>query len=202
MKKIFLISLILFGCGKVDHNKERQSVCEHIEGFGDSECSANDDFSPLTCETALQQFEGWWRDDAQTAVNDCLSAAACYATADGVPGPSIEVPLQYCLGVELYSKLQPTDAQTQAVSKFCVRAGQCDELGAYTISGCEEVLLNPYADGQLFLMMSDQIANSVAACNTSKCEDFDNCVYTVLGNAGVFDTVMNTQITMPLLMRR
>lgn len=202
MKKILaLICLSFIGCGAADHEKERKTVCEHIEGYASGDCNAGDDFSPDTCLSALDKFEGWWRSDAQTAVNSCLASAACYTAADGIPGPSIEVPLQLCLGKELISSLSPTDAQTQAVSRFCIRAAACNELGDYTIEGCEEVLLSPYDDGPLFLMMSDQVAAGVGNCDKSVCADFDTCVTNVLQLAGAFDSVMNVSMKMPTLMR-
>ena len=202
MKKLMaLMCILVAGCGSPDHEKERKNVCEHSEGFAVGDCNAGDDFSPLTCLQALDQFEGWWRGDAQTAVNNCLISSACYAQADDTPGPSVTIPLQLCLGTELISSLQPTNGETQAVSRYCTKAGQCGELGSYAITDCEEILLNPYDDGQLFLMMDDQIASIVGDCDKSDCTSFDGCVTDVFHQAGVFNSVKNTGVKMPKIMR-
>lgn len=199
MKIIFAIACMFFvGCDP-GHEKERADVCEHSEGFANDSCNAGDDFSPLTCLTAIEQLENWWRDDAQTAINNCLLSSACYAKADGVPGPSIQVPLQLCLNVELVS-LRPTDAQAQAVTKFCVKAKKCGELDNYTILQCEEVLLSPYDDGQLFLMMNDQIAENISNCDKSICDNFDNCVITTFYTAGAFNNINGVGVKMPAIM--
>lgn len=190
------------GCSNPDHEKERKDVCTHSEGYAADQCNAGDDFSPDTCLSALDRFEGWWRGDVQTAVNNCLIESACYTSADDTPGPSIQVPLQVCLGRELLVSLKPTDAQTQAISRFCIRASACGELSDYTILQCEEVLLSPYDEGPLFLMMNDQIAAGVGNCDKSDCADFLPCVTNVLQLAGAFDNVMNVGIKMPALVRK
>jgi hypothetical protein len=201
MKTFFvLMCMFVIGCGNPDHEKERKDACEHSEGFAAGNCNAGDDFSPLTCLEAMDQFEGWWRGDAQTAVNHCLTSSACYAQADNTPGPSIVVPLQLCLGTELIDSLQPTNSETQAVSRFCTKAEQCGELAGYTVSNCEEILLNPYDDGQLFLMMSDQVSVNVANCDKSACVDFDNCVLTGLHLSGAFNSINGANVKMPKLM--
>jgi len=199
MIKLLVLAMCMIGCG-ADHERERKEVCEHSEGLADGDCNAGDDFSPLTCITAMDQFENWWRGDAQTAINHCLSSSACYTSADNITGPSIVVPLQFCLKTELISSLQPTDGETRAVSRYCIKASQCGKLGAYTIIDCEEVLLSPYDDGQLFLMMNDQVSSNIANCDKLSCADFDNCVLTSLHLAGAFSSVMNTNINIPKLM--
>lgn len=201
MKKTLIALLFIIGCGGPNHGQDIKDVCEHIEGVAYNDCNAGDDFSPLTCETALSQFEGWWRTDAQASVNHCLSSSACYASGDGVPGPSIQVPLQLCMSTELVSSLQPTDAQTQAVSRFCIKAGQCGELQSYSILDCEGILLNPYDDGPIFLMMNDQVAASVGNCDKAICDDFDSCVNGQLQSAGALSTMNGVGVKMPALMR-
>jgi len=191
-----LLFITVIGCG-ADHEKERKDVCQHSEGFTYLDCNAGDDFSPLTCITAMDQFEGWWRGDVQTSINKCLISSACYAKADGIPGPSIEIPLQFCLNVELLS-LNPTDSESDAARRYCTKAIACEEL-TYTISDCEEVLLNPYDQGQLFLMMSDDVANNVAACDQLTCTNFDSCVLTALHLAGAFSSVSTAVVKMPSL---
>lgn len=198
MKKIILaLACIFIGCGSQDQYK---AACDHIEGYGYDECNAGDDFSPLTCVTALEQFESWWRSDAQAAVNHCLASTACYSKANETPGPSIQIPLQVCLSTALTASLQPTDAQTKAISRFCVKAAKCNELEDYTIAGCEEVLLNPYDDGPLFLMMNDQVANTIADCDKQICDNFDGCVIDSLSSAGVFGNMNGVSIKMPAMM--
>lgn len=202
MKKLLaLLCLSVVCCGRADHEKERKDVCEHSEGYADGDCNAGDDFTPLTCLTAMDQLEGWWRGDAQSGVNNCLVASSCYAKADGVPGPSIQVPLQLCMGVELFSNLKPTDAETNAVARYCTKASSCGELENYTILDCEEVLLSPFDDGQLFLIMNDQVSLSVANCDKSSCADFDGCVLNALHLAGAFNSVMGASIKMPKFLR-
>jgi len=201
MKRFIIALLCVVGCGVADHEKERKDVCEHIEGTAVKDCNAGDDFSPLTCITAFNQFEGWWRDDAQTAVNNCLISSACYASAEGVPGPSVQVPLQFCLGVELFSSLKPTSAETHAVSRFCTKANDCGELGDYSVTDCQSILLNPYDDGPIFLMMNDAVSNNVANCDKLNCVDFNNCVNEVLQSVGASTTMNGVGINMPLFLR-
>lgn len=200
MKKIVLICLFVLGCGAPDHERERKEVCDHSEGFASGQCAANDDFSPLTCITALDQFENWWRSDAQTDINTCLSSSACYPSADGTTGPSIVVPLQSCLASELNS-LQPTDAQNKAVTRYCIKASACDELQSYTISGCQQILLNPFDQGDLFLMMNDQVATQVGDCDKSQCGDLDPCVIDAFQTVGALSDVYGSKVNQPQLMK-
>lgn len=200
MKKLLaFICLAVISCGSPDHEKERKDVCQHSEGFTGSDCNAGDDFSPLTCLAAMDQFENWWRGDVQSAINSCLVSSACYAKADGVPGPSIEVPLQLCLGTELLS-LKPTDKETEAARRYCTKAVACGTL-SYTITDCQEILLNSYDEGQLFLMMSDSVATSVSSCDQSACADFNPCVLNALHLAGAFNSVNGAAIKMPSFMK-
>lgn len=200
MRKITLLCLFVLSCGAPNHDKEREEVCDHSEGFASDQCAADDDFSPLTCITALEQFEGWWRGDAQSAVNNCIISSACYPQADGTTGPSIIIPLQSCLASELNS-LQPTDAENKAVTRYCIRASACNELQSYTISGCQQILLNPFDQGDLFLMMNDQVSSSVAECDKSQCGDLDTCVLDALQIAGALNNVYGAKANAPQLMK-
>jgi hypothetical protein len=199
MRSVVFIGLLLAaGCNKVSHEKEIQEVCFHIEGTQYTQCNAGDDFSPHTCLTALEQYEGWWRGDAQTAVNKCMAEAACYPYEENMVGPSIVSPLEICLQEELLIE-QPTTAQNDAVSRYCVRANACAIIGYLTETGCADYLLNPYGDGSLFLMMDDVVAARVGACESSNCPDLNACVEGVFNSSGAYNSIMSYAFQHPKL---
>lgn len=203
MRNILIaLGFLVFGCSDItDHTAEQEALCAHIEGANANQCNAGDSFSPLTCQSAFASFESWWRDDAATEFNTCLTNSACYPQAEGVPGPSIEMPVGVCMDYLIYSGISPTTAETAASVNVCVKLNACAELGSYTIPGCEQIVLNPYADGSLFLLMNDATAAKVEACNTSTCNTYKGCVTDVFLNAGAFNAVRNTRIRMPAVLR-
>lgn len=199
-----LLTTLLLGlfaaCGASDHNSERTILCNHIEGNGYGECFGGDDFRPLTCESAFAQFESWWRDDAQTAVNVCIENYACYPKAEHLAGPSISEPLTTCMNDVLYSVLKPTKAETIAVSNLCAKFDSCDDLGKYTITECEEVLLNPYGEGDLFLFMDDTTAGRINGCRDYGCSYYWSCVNGVFKSAGAYSSVRDVKMRLPSLL--
>lgn len=202
MNKVLVVmslccSMLVMGCNNnPDHDAERKAVCAHSEGAAAGECNAGDSFSPLTCEETLSQFESWWRGDAQTDVNDCMVASACYPSVEG-PGPSISQPLEVCLEEVLLSVLKPTDGEKKAAASYCEKASACGELGSFTVADCEDILLNPNGEGELFLLMGDDLAAAIQACNTSSCANYGTCVDNALTSAGAFSGLHGSKVRMP-----
>ncbi len=200
MKKIFLILFLLAGCGGLNHDQERTDVCSHIEGYQSGQCNAGDDFGELTCETTLAQYQGWWRGDVQTDVNHCIASFACYTDIVGTTGPSIVAPLENCLDNEMLSGLSSTEAQNKAVERVCNKFSVCGQLNSFTIQQCNAELLSPYSDGKVMLLMNDDLASKVAACDSSICIDFISCIKGIFIEANVFSTAMGSSISMPQLL--
>lgn len=194
MKKFFyVLSMCILGCGSPNHAQERAEACDHIEGFQDDECNAGDDFSSLTCEIALEQFQSWWRSDIQTLVNQCVANFACHTDISGKTGPSIAVALDTCMDNILLSGLKATGAQNITVDKICHKFSACGYLGSYTILNCKAELLSPYGDGKIMLVMNDEIASRIVSCDSSTCINFIFCIQSVLIEANVFST-MNSMV--------
>lgn len=198
---LIALGFLMFGCGVADHDSERVAACAHIEGSATDQCNGGDDFAPLSCPSALAKFEGWWRDSLISEFNLCMLNSACYPGAQGIPGPSIDMPMGVCMDYMLYSGLMPSPAEQATADNVCMKLNSCSLINIYTLAQCEEIVLNPYVDGSLFLLMNDSVAQQVDACNTSDCVNYKSCVSNVFSSVGAYSSIKGIQVKMPAILR-